>query len=75
VIFVGCGYALPDLQLMMTRAGLCCPVAATPYRAYNDDNGSEHRPGKAQRHPAFFVKKLRRKIAGKKQKFPINAVT
>ena len=25
--------------------------------------------------PGFFVKKIRRKIAGKKQKFPINAVT
>jgi hypothetical protein len=33
----GDGYALPDLQLMMTRALLCCPVAASPYRAYNGE--------------------------------------
>jgi hypothetical protein len=46
--------------------------AATPYPTYN---GSESRPGKAKPPPGFFVKKLRRKIAGKKQKFPINAVT
>ncbi|EFC57762.1 hypothetical protein ENTCAN_05198 [Enterobacter cancerogenus ATCC 35316] len=33
------------------------------------------RPGKAQPPPGFFVKKLRRKNAVNKQKFPINAVT
>jgi hypothetical protein len=47
-------------------------VAATPYRAYND----ELIVGRVSAAPpGFFVKKLRRNKAGKKQKFPINAVT
>jgi hypothetical protein len=48
------------------------PGGATPYRAYND----EMTAGRVSAAPpGFFMKKLRRKIAGKKQKFPINAVT
>ncbi|AWF32370.1 hypothetical protein CSC19_3844 [Enterobacter hormaechei] len=47
-------------------------MAASPYRAYN----GELIVGRVSAAPpGFFVKKLRRKTAGKKQKFPINAVT
>jgi hypothetical protein len=32
-------------------------------------------PGERCSYPAFFMEKIRRKKAGKKEKFPINAVT